>query len=76
MNRGEAPFLQKTGKFKIGLNLEKCKLRHFQNARTKKRKAVYTSSLQALIHISQSYFQAMFYLDLGCFLFLTPVQRK
>ena len=48
----------------------------FQISRTKKRKAVYTSSLQALIHISQSYFQAMFYLDLGFFLFLTPVQRK
>ena len=67
----EAPFLRKIRKFKIGLNLEITKLwklGHFQNARTKKRKAVYTSSLQALIHISQSYFQAIFYLDL--------VQRK
>ena len=31
------------------------------------RQSTYTSSLQALIHISQSYFQAKFYLDLGFF---------
>ena len=31
------------------------------------RQSTYTSSLQALIHISQRYFQAMFYLDLGFF---------
>ena len=54
-----------------------CKLGHFQNARTKKRKAVYTSSLQALIHISQSYFQAIFYLDLGFFFyFLHPCKES
>ena len=31
----------------------------------KKRKLLYSSSLQGLLHISQSYFQAIFYLDLG-----------
>ena len=31
------------------------------------RQSTYTSSLQALIHISQRYFQAIFYLDLGFF---------
>ena len=46
----EAPFLRKIGKFKIGLNLKRS---------YKKRKAVYNSSLQGLIHISQSYFQAI-----------------
>ena len=41
------------------------------------RQSSYTSSLQALIHISQSYFQAIFYLDyLVFFVLLTPVQRK
>ena len=54
----EAPFLRIIGKFKIGLNLKRS---------YKKLKAVYTSSLQGLIHISQSYFQAIFYLDLGFF---------
>ena len=73
----EAPFLRKIGKFKIDLNLEIVQIRAFsKRAYETERKAVYTSSLQALIHISQSYFQAIFYLDLGFFLFLTPVQRK
>ena len=63
----EAPFLGKIGKFNFGLNLELCKLGHFQTARTKKREEIYTSSLQGLVHISQSYFQAIFYLDLGFF---------
>ena len=31
----------------------------------KKRKLFYSSSLQGLLHISQSYFQDIFYLDLG-----------
>ena len=54
----EAPFLRIIGKFKIGLNLKRS---------YKKLKAVYTSSLHGLIHISQSYFQAIIYLDLGFF---------
>ena len=54
----EAPFLRIIGKFKIGLNLKRS---------YKKLKAVCTSSLQGLIHISQSYFQAIIYLDLGFF---------
>ena len=41
------------------------KLEHFQNVRTKKRKLIYSSSLQDLLHNSQSFFQALFYLDLG-----------
>ena len=53
--------------FIAGNSWKLCKLGHFQNAPTKKRKAVYSSSLQGLIHISQSYFQAIFYLDLGFF---------
>ena len=40
-------------------------LGNIQNARRKKRKLVYTSSLQGLLHISQSCFQAIFHLDLG-----------
>ena len=63
----EAPFLRKIGKFKIGLNLEIMQIRAFSKRSYKKRKAVYTSFLQGLIHISQSYFQAIFYLDLGFF---------
>ena len=63
----EAPFLRKIGKFKIGLNLEIMQIGAFSKRSYKKRKAVYTSSLQGLIHISQSYFQAIFYLDLGFF---------
>ena len=73
----EAPFLRKIGKFKIGLNLEIMQIRAFPKRSYEKTKgSLYTSSLQALTHISQSYFQAMFYLDLGFFRFLTPVQRK
>ena len=41
------------------------------------RQSTYTSSLQALIHISQSYFQAIFYLDLGFFFyFLHPCKES
>ena len=73
----EAPFLRKIGKFNFGLNLELCKLGHFQTARTKKREEIYTSSLQGLVHISQSYFQAIFYLDLGFFFyFLHPCKES
>ena len=65
----EAPFLRKIGKFKIGLNLVEgpmkiMQLINFQSARTKKRKLICSSFLQGLLHISQSYFQAIFYLDL------------
>ena len=63
----EAPFLGKIGKFKIGLNLEIMQIRAFSKRSYEKRKAVYTSPLQGLIHISQSCFQAIFYLDLGFF---------
>ena len=59
----EASSLQKIGKSKALWKL--CKLGHFQNARMKKRKLIYSSSLQSLLHISQHYFQAIFYLDLG-----------
>ena len=68
----EAPFLRKIRKFKIGLNLEITKLwklGHFQKKKKKKRKEIYTSSLQGLVHISQSYFQAIFYFDLGFFFY-------
>ena len=63
----EASFLRKIGQFKIGLNLEIMKMRALSKGSYDKRKAVYTSSLQTLIHISQSYFQAIFYLALGFF---------
>ena len=59
----EASSLRKIGKSKALWKL--CKSRHFQNARMKKRKLIYSSSLQSLLHISQHYFQAIFYLDLG-----------
>ena len=38
MNRGEAPFLQKTGKFKIGLNLEKMQIEAFSKRSYQKTK--------------------------------------
>ena len=76
----EAPFLQKIGKLKIGLNLVEgrwklCKLGHFQNAYTKKQKLIHSSSLPGLFHNSQSFFQAIFYLDLG-FLSISYTRAK
>ena len=44
--------------------MEIMQLINFQSARTKKRKLICSSFLQGLLHISQSYFQAIFYLDL------------
>ena len=51
------------GKFKIGLNMAEGPMEIIQIR--KKRKLVYTSSLQGLLHISQTCFQAIFHLDLG-----------
>ena len=51
------------GKFKIGLNMAEGPMEIIQIR--KKRKLVYTSSLQGLLHISQICFQAIFHLDLG-----------
>ena len=42
---------------------------------SKKRKQVNTSSLQGLLHISESYFQAIFDLDLG-FLSISYTRAK
>ena len=52
-----------------------CKLGHFQNARTKKRTLIYSSSLQGLLHNSQSFFQLIFYLYLD-FLFISYTRTK
>ena len=77
----EAPVLREIGKFKIALNLEIMQIEAFSkrstDARTKKQKAVYTSSLQALVHISQRYFQAIFHLAVGFFFyFLHPFKKS
>ena len=76
----EAPFLRKVGKSKSASTRSKarwklCKLGHFQNARTKKRKLICSSSLQGLLHNSQSFFQAIFYLYLD-FLFISYTRKK
>ena len=78
----EAPFLRKKGKLKISLNSG---LRpswgwfltsgHFQNTRTKNQKLIHSSSLTGLLHNSQSFFQAIFYLDLG-FLSISYTRAK
>ena len=52
-----------------------CKLGHFQNALTKKRKLIYSSSVQGLLHNSQSFFQAIFYLYPD-FLFISYTRTK
>ena len=51
-------------------------IRTFLKARTKKRKLIYCSSSPGLLHISQSYFKAMLYRDLGFLsLFYTRVKK-
>ena len=52
-------------------------MEHIQNARTKKRKLIYISSLQGLLYNSQSFRQAILYLDLGFFFyFLHPCKES
>ena len=65
----ESPIWRKIEKFEICVNLVEgrvkiMQIRAFQNARTKQRKLVFSSSFQDLLHISQGYFQPTFYLHL------------
>jgi len=75
-------FLRKIGKLKIGLNLIEGPMEIMQigayskRSYEKNRKLIYISSLQGVLHNSQSVLQAISDLDLGFFLVLTPVQRR
>ena len=72
--------MQKIGKLKIGLNLvegpmEIMQIRAFSKRLYEKRKLIHSSSLPGLFHNSQSFFQAIFYLDLG-FLSISYTRAK
>ena len=60
-SKAPAKLRPKPGRWPDGNYVKRCPKKRCP----KKRKLFYSSSLQGLLHISQSYFQDIFYLDLG-----------